>query len=289
MSRGVIIVGLIIVVCHGALRAADAPVAGKTGTYSVTFTERSPLTTPKERAVRMGQKPPPADYDLAKSEFLVVVPDSYDPAKPMGLMVLNNYKDTVDPPMPVLDLLAQQNMAFITLKKKDTPWDEKCGATVDSVHNMQQLYKIDPTRVYLFAFDDQQDGPRLMVGYPDVFAATYICEFFRLWKDIPTGNNRHISASIAVPSAKYLGLAKAQPVVLSTYEDSDIAKGALKGYRAEGFKNVIYLNVTHDDVHYPNYTKPWLEKVLAYFDEKRVKPKAAVTKPATKATTRPAK
>jgi hypothetical protein len=199
----------------------------------------------------------------------------------MGLFVLVNYKDTNDPPTPVLDLLAEKNLAFVAIKSNGTPWDQKCGATVDAVYNMQQLYKIDPTRIYLFGFDYDYCGVRLMAGYSDVFCATYLCEFFHYWRQITFADRRYMKAEVPVPPAQRVGVAKSHPLVLSTYEEDDHAKYGLKAYQSEGFKNVIYLRVTHDDVHYPNYTKPWLEKVLTFFDEKRVQPKSPASKPAT--------
>jgi hypothetical protein len=274
---------LVIWICCASARGADAPEPEKTGTYTVAFTARSSRTMPKERALRLNQKAPP-DYDLSKSDFLIVVPDSYDPTKPMGLLVLVNYKDTNDPPTPVLDLLAEKNLAFVAIKKNDMPWDQKCGATVDAVYNMQQLYKIDPARVYLFGFDYAWCGVRLMAGYSDVFCATYLCEFFDYWKQITLPNRRFKKAEVPVPPARQLGVAKSHALVISTYEpdEEQVGKSAVKAYQSEGFKNVMYVPVSHDDVHYPNYTKPWLEKVLTFFDEKREQPKSPASKPASR-------
>jgi hypothetical protein len=75
---------------HRLLRADDV----HTGSFETTITERSPLSKIKSLAKRLkvinqGEKMENLqDYDLSKEGWWVYVPEKYDPAKPMGLIVL---------------------------------------------------------------------------------------------------------------------------------------------------------------------------------------------------------
>src|SRR5450432_499529 len=132
--------------------ADDVLTPGKTGDFkTVHFTERSPHSSVKELATRFAQKTLAPDYDLSKEEFLVHVPANYDPQKPLGLIVLINYKDTAGLLTPVLPLLDEKNLALIAAKTSHEDWWIRCGKALDEVHNMQQLYKIDPVRTYIFS------------------------------------------------------------------------------------------------------------------------------------------
>src|SRR5690242_7010088 len=92
-----IALGIVMLSLVAPAFAADAPAPGKTGVYSAAFA-RSAATNLKELAVRLGVKKLDDDYDPSKLECIVCVPDSYAPDKPMGLVVLLNYKGTNDPP-----------------------------------------------------------------------------------------------------------------------------------------------------------------------------------------------
>ena len=102
MRRLAAVAMIVAVLLDVSVAIADEPAEGKTGTYTATFTQRSPLSNPRELAIRLGQKKLEPDYDLTKTEFIVHVPPNYDPAKPIGLIVLLNYKQVGDAPTPVL-------------------------------------------------------------------------------------------------------------------------------------------------------------------------------------------
>src|SRR5262245_34009078 len=127
--------------------AAEPAVAGKTGVYEAVFPKRSPLTLPKELTLRLGDKKLEGEYDPAKEECFVCIPDSYDPAKPMGLVVLLNYKGSGEPPKPALPVFAERNLALVIPKNNGQPPWAKCALAVDIAQAMPQLYKMDPQRV----------------------------------------------------------------------------------------------------------------------------------------------
>src|SRR5450432_2320939 len=136
---------------------ADEPTAGKTGDFTVNFSQRSPLSNLKELDTRFTQKNLGPDYDLSTEQFIVHVPAQYDPEKPPGLLVLINYKETHGPPTPVLPLLDEKNLIFIAEQTSQEAWWIRCGKALDAVYNMQQLYKVDPQRTYIFSFTNEDE------------------------------------------------------------------------------------------------------------------------------------
>src|SRR5678815_1333816 len=124
-----------------ALGQATQPDAPKTGTFEIKFTDRSPMSAPDQLAKRLGLAKPEADYDLSSYEFIVHVPDNYDPAKPLGVMYLMLYKNTGEPPTPCLPLFDECGLIFVVPKSKDATEVVRCGQALDVIHNLKQQYK----------------------------------------------------------------------------------------------------------------------------------------------------
>ena len=136
----------------------------KIGSFETNFAERSPLSELKSLTKRLkvlgpGEKLESLqDYDLAKEGFWVYVPEKYDPAKPMGLIVLALYKHADSLPTPILSQLADANVALVVPKEYLDTWWKRGGLMLDAAYNMQKLYKIDPKRVYIFGSQDWADA-----------------------------------------------------------------------------------------------------------------------------------
>src|SRR6185437_11772430 len=100
-----------VVFAEGAAVPANIP-AARTGSFETTFTQRSPSSEMSSLTRRLKFEGAATDYDLSKQAFLVYVPPAYVPEKPMGLLVLLNYKVSDTLPVPLLPELAAANMAF---------------------------------------------------------------------------------------------------------------------------------------------------------------------------------
>lgn len=254
----------------------------------LTFTNRSPLTTAKELALRLSQKALDADYDLGKEKFLTYVPDSYDPNKPLGLIVLLNYKGTGVLP-DVVPVFKERNIAFIAPQNDGQPWPTKCGLAVDAVHNMQMLYKVDPGRIYIFGYDRDCCATRVGCGFPDVFCGMVVTGQLEFWKNIPTEKGRYMPAKLPIPPVRYLPVAKTHPLVLCVANDSPIFGKVPKAFTAEGFREVKRIDITTEDYHYPHYDKKWLVEALDFLDknaaQRRPKSTAVAPRPPTTSST----
>src|ERR1700689_4776524 len=146
-----IIAGFLLLFAQAPCRADDAPatqpaVPVKTGEFDLTFTERSPLSTPKELARRLNLKPASlgADYDLSKRPFKAYVPRNYDPATSVGVFVYLGYKDSVSTPPLWKPVVEQSHMIFITPVchfgteySPSVPMWQMAGLALDAVYNLK--------------------------------------------------------------------------------------------------------------------------------------------------------
>src|SRR5262249_32939848 len=97
---------------HCEAHADDAKTGPtKTASFEATFSERRPNSDLKALANRLkllnaGEKVDSLqDYDLGQQGWWVYVPEKYDPAKPMGLIVLALYKAADSLPAQILPQL----------------------------------------------------------------------------------------------------------------------------------------------------------------------------------------
>jgi hypothetical protein len=272
LAAGVIVVQTTL--CNFAL-ADDA----KTGSFETTFTERSPQSELKSLVARLkvlgpGEKIEQLqDYDLSKEGFWVYVPEKYNPAQPMGLLVLALYKGADVLPEAVLPQLAEVNVALVVPKQYLDTWWKRAGLTLDAAYNMQQLYKIDPKRVYIFGGGDWADAdgkqtevaPRVAVFYPDVFTGTFLAHGVQRYRLVKGTGNSLYKQQIPKPEAAQLKLAQTHPFAVGLIEGEG-GQASAASYKADGFKYGKVIPVSTEQYHYPNLTTDWLPDVLKYLD-----------------------
>jgi hypothetical protein len=286
---------------------ADPPEA-KTGSFQLTFTERSPLTELKSLTRRL--KVPIVksgdtfqDYDLSKESFLVYVPEKYDPQKPLGLIVLANYKHSGTLPDAVLPQLADANVALIVPNEYVTTWWHRAGLDLDAAFNMQKRYAIDPHRVYVFGGGDWPDddgkshfvAERLGLFYPEVFTGTFTVNpgLYRPYQEPMPQGIRTWQPSLPHPDPPQIALAKTHPFVGGLEGENESTSIILKAYKADGFTHFKFIPFTGNQYHYPNYTTDWIPDVLAFMDPITAKlklpaPGKPATPPADQPVTKPA-
>ncbi len=154
--------------------SATQPVG--TGEVDFTFTQRSPISKPKELARRLNLKPRDMgdDYDLSQRPFKACVPKNYDPATPVGIFVYLGYKDTVSVPPLWEPVLENSHLIFISPVchsgehyQPSVPMWQTMGLALDAVFNLKNQYAIDPMRVYLMSWDP--GSTQMSIAVSDVF------------------------------------------------------------------------------------------------------------------------
>lgn len=269
---------LFTIVSLGPIALADGQ--PKTGSFETTFAERSPFSDIRTIARRLAVRDKVTDYDLSAETFLVYVPEHYDPAKPMGLIVLANYKhsDTL-PRKEVLAQLADANMGFIVLKGFPEAWWERAGLALDAAYNMQKQYNIDRKRLYVFGGAEPAFvAQRLGMNFPEVFSGTFTQQFLN-FHAVRLSNGAYVPAQMARPDTTILAMDRLRPLVLAATQHSDQWDHMAKAYSQDGFR-VKYIIVTLDQFHYPNYTTDWLPDVLKFMDACTANLRLPATQPA---------
>ena len=218
------------------------------------------------------------DYDLSKENFLVYVPEGYDPGKPMGLVVLANYKHSDTMPEAVLPQFAEANCALIVPNEYLEVWWQRAGLDLDAAYNMEKQYNIDPKRVYVFGGGDWPDkadgksypvGERLGLFYPEVFTGTFTVGMgiYRRYPEQTPQGVRTWPPMLQTPEAGQLTLAKQHPFVVGLEGEEEWQTVALKVLKMDGFKLVKTVSMTlGGQYHYPNWTTDWVPGVLKELD-----------------------
>lgn len=262
---------------------AEAP---KTGTFETKFTERSPMSTPDQIAKRLGLAKPEADYNLSSYEFIVHVPENYDPAKPLGVMYLLLYKDTNDPPRPCLSLFDERELIFVVAKSKNTTEAVRCGQALDVLHNLKKSYSIDETRSYLFAMwatDKECSNERIALSCGDVFSGLLLSEAM-FYKEVPSEKKGYGNwpARFSPPPAASLATSRRRGIILEHRNVAEYSAVVQKGFEKDGFKFVMTLPSGPEELHYPNFSPDYLRKTFDFFESATAKVSAPAVQPPTK-------
>ena len=256
-----------------ALAADDTPA-------QIKITLRSPHSAIPDIAKRliwsmdvMRDTAPEMEYDLANESFTLYVPKTYDGAEDYGVFVF------VDPGgdgriAPVWrELVDKHKLIWIGPNGAGNvraTW-VRIGLALDAAEHVRLNYKIDPRRVYIGGVSG---GGRISsisaIGFPEVFSGgLYIvgCNFYR---DLPATDQpgRFRPKTFSPPPAKQLAHAKAQGRYVFLTGETDINRHETKaneaGYRRDGFRNTVYLEVPGMGHQLPS--PEWLEKGLAFLD-----------------------
>ncbi|HXT52340.1 MAG TPA: carboxypeptidase regulatory-like domain-containing protein [Thermoanaerobaculia bacterium] len=263
--------------------APEAPVANRTGSYKVAFTERSPRGARDEVLRRSGTPvaivekgaPQALRYDLAKESFQVQVPTGEPPAKGWGLFVWISPGPFGGAYRPErVAALAKHHLIWIGANASGNDrnrWD-RWGLALDAVWNMQRLYKIDPERVFVGGYSGGgRAASALTMLYPDVFRAGLMQMGVDWFRDLPVPDRpgTHWPAPFAKPDRELYRLAKERARWVLLTGERDFNRVQTRVIRAEmekeGFRGVTYLEVPGAS-HYDPIPADWLEKAYAALD-----------------------
>src|SRR4051794_4656814 len=157
--RGPLLIGIFLILAVAVSSRAAPPATQpdakpQTGTFTVNFTDRSPMSAPAELRKRVGESAAAAgglDYDLAQVPFVVHVPPDYDASQPYGVVFLLNFMTTKDAPTPWLPLLAQKHLIFVAAEPNAQPAATRAGLALDAIDNLKRRYAIDESRLFVLA------------------------------------------------------------------------------------------------------------------------------------------
>jgi hypothetical protein len=265
--------------CHADEVTATQPaVQVKTGTFDLTFKNRSPLSTPKELARRLSLKPADVatDYDLSQKPYKAYVPTNYDPAQPVGVLVYLGYKDSVSTPPLWQPMLEESHLIFITPVchsgdqfPPSVPIWQTTGLAMDAVYNLKRQYAIDPKRVYLMSWT--QGSIQRSLATSDVFTG-FIVTYDQSWFKSIRIADRIYPAKFSAPPGELLRDAESLQFFLIDDKSVELAKEikiTADAMREFGFEHVMQTGLSsNDDLHFPNLKAEWFShQALQFLDE----------------------
>lgn len=265
-------------------RAAAEPATqpagpAKTGAFDITFTERSPLSSPEALAKRLSLKPKDVadDYDISKRPFRIYVPANYDAATPCGIFVYLGYKDSVATPPLWKPFLDQSHLIFITsvchtgnAYPNSVPTWQTVGLAFDAVFNLKQKYAIDDRRIYLMSFTT--DAMSVGLSTADVFDGFVDCFDSSYFRPIKAPNGGYWPPLITAPQGGGLMAdARTRAFFLIDPGDPDEVehyKRLIRQMKDDGFAHLTQASLSSlDDLHYPNFKLEWFrDKALPFLD-----------------------
>jgi len=250
---------------HGDALATQPAAAARTGEFTTTFSERSPLSAYSKLPGRLNAPASEigADYDLSKVKFSVYVPADYDASKPMGLVVYLNESNTEALPKPIEPALDQHRLIFIIPDKTQLSPCETMGLSLDAAYNIGRQYKIDPRRVYLMGQTGYVEAAGLCG--PDVFTGAVYIWFIGYFHSIPVGGNRYYASTVNPPPADMLEWAKSRVQILGFEEDvmNDGMKSRIPPtMQHDGFDHVFKELMLPNQIGYPNFDPVLFEKIM---------------------------
>jgi predicted esterase len=163
------LLGIGLLLIAGASFGAQTPA---TGLQHLTFTQRSPLSARDIVLARVDMTNQPTggagigNYSLANEPFTAVVPRGYDPKVPHGLLVWTGVSPFSE---AWLDVLARHRLILV-FADGAIGHASQYGLHLDAVYNMEQLYGIDASRVYVSGFSAGGAlAKHLVCAFPEVF------------------------------------------------------------------------------------------------------------------------
>jgi hypothetical protein len=284
---GLVAVAIFLFAGSGVARAqaSGGPVpidkaAGKTGTFQVILTERSPLSKATDVAQRTSQKvlATDADYDLAKEPFETFVPKSAGNDGKYGLMIPMPFGGHGFPPPAWIEVLERHHLIWLGNSAAGDGRSplQRIGLALDAVHNAQKVWPIDVSRVYICPASASQVASGIGLYYPEVFQGQ-ICSGVCGWYANLTDPRTHaVWRSLAFPQPKpeQLGAARSHGRFFfaarqaETPGTQDEMTAIVKeGYQRTGFKHVKAVYVPPKDISvWSAYAASWFEQGVEFLD-----------------------
>ncbi len=283
---------LFLILLHGPATAQEDEPA-RTGIYTTSFEERSPLSDPDRMSAVAGwsRKSMPA-YDITDHAFQLVVPKGYDGSKAYGLLVFIHPNNAINTDRfygkALRDVLAKHELIWVSYNNagNDVMPNIRLGLALDAVHNVVKSYNIDEEHVYVSGLSG---GGRMtcMAGvyYPQVFTGAVPIVGTLYFRDVKLPEDPALRALIKPeppegiaawprgllkPSNKTLArMKKHQRWVLlageTDYNMPQMRAHFEQGFERDGFKHAHYLEVKGMGHNYPD--AKWYDRALTLLEK----------------------
>jgi predicted esterase len=214
------------------------------------------------------------DYNVQGEKFRVVVPSGYATNQDWGLLVWISPENQAQVPEALLSQLASRRLLLVSAYKSGNdrhPLD-RFRLALDATCNMCRGYPVDRNRIYIGGFSGgSRIASMLGVAYGDLYSGTLCLCGVNFYRPVRGAEGEEYPATFdpdpsALARAKRLGR-----FALVTGETDPNRPGTRaltqSGFKREGFRNVLYLEVKGMGHAVPNTEK--LIAALNFLDPAR--------------------
>lgn len=215
----------------------------------------------------------PGPFDIAAEHFQLVIPKGYDPHEPWGLFIWISASATANLPAEWERVLASRKLLCIGALQAGNPRDifDRMRLAIDASVEMRRLYRVDERRVYVSGFSGgARVASMLGVAFADLFTGTIPFMGVNFYTELPAENGKRFGISY-IPDDQVLAIAKTRCRYVLVTGEKDFNRENTRaaeehGFRAEGFANVLYLEVPGIGHALPE--AQWLEQGLDFLDRR---------------------
>jgi len=264
-----------LLLVEAAAQAADLP-SFTVGKSTVSFTVLPQQAEPDEVKWRLHSVENPGAFDLAKENFQLIVPFSYNHTNPWGVFIWISPGDTASIPADWEPVLAGRKLLFVGALKSGNPRNifDRVRLAVAANTAMRARFNVDGRRVYV---SGHSGGGRVasMVGvaYADMFSGTIPFMGVNFYENITAGDGKTTYGANFIPDDEVLAIAKKFCRYALVTGEKDFNRAGTKtvfeqGYKKEGFTSVTYFEVPGQGHGLPS--AKWLEQGLDFLDAGKV-------------------
>jgi hypothetical protein len=253
-------------------RASDFP--GFTpGASDLTFERSAPESSDTELMRRFRSVQTPPEYKVAKERFRVWIPKGYrHDQEPWGLFVWVDPGDAPNLPDAWHPVLADRRFLAVGPYQagNDRDLPDRYRLALDAAHNLKQRFHVDPGRVYISGLSGGgRVASMLGVACGDVFRGTFPMVGTNFYKPIATGEPGKFRLPSFRPDPQILAACKPRNRYALLTGETDVNRESThqvyeSGFRAEGFRHVLYLEVP--DMGHARPPAEWFAKGLDFLD-----------------------
>jgi hypothetical protein len=227
-----------------------SPLIRAAETNTLHFTQPAPYSSQEEIGRRFGYSVVPPDYDLSQERFRVQLPSFEGTNHVRGLLVwLSPGDDGYFPPVWDEELTTHNLILVAPLQCGDErhPID-RLRLALDATCNACRKYRIDRKRIYVGGYaGGARMASMLGIACGDIFTGTLCVGGVNFHLHVPVEGTQYYPGSF-YPSPEVVQYARNQGrFVLVTGEGdpnyANIKVVADRGFRRDGFKNVLLLQV----------------------------------------------
>ncbi len=229
----------------------DAPTDSPSAESQDTrFTQTAPYSDETNLTRHFGYTVPLPAYAITNESFQVVIPDTYSTNSSWGLLVWISPSD--DPAIPAewRKELINHQLLFVSAHgagNQRHPLD-RFRLALDATCNLCRRCKVDRRRIYIGGFSG---GARLAsmlgVAYADIFTGTLCICGVNFYTDVAALQGKYYPATYSPDAgALVLGKRSGRFVLLTGEHDENrenTQRVCASGFKREGFRNVLYLEV----------------------------------------------